>query len=258
MDLQLQGKTFLITGASKGLGYALAERLVEEGANVGMMARDAESLERARLQLAGSDGRVLAFAGDVKEVADLEGFVAACRERWGRLDGIVNNAGTHAAGPFEEHGDEDWERDLSLKVMAAVRLTRIALPALRESHGVALSTLATSGKAPEARSTPTSVSRAAGLALVKALSRELAPEGVRVNAIVVGVIESEQLRRFAATAGLTPEQYYERMVTEWPIPLGRVGRPAEYADLAAFLLSPRAAYIAGGAVNLDGGHCPVV
>jgi NAD(P)-dependent dehydrogenase (short-subunit alcohol dehydrogenase family) len=145
-----------------------------------------------------------------------------------------------------------------LKLMGAVRLTRLALPALRESRGAVVNTLATSGKAPDAFTTPTSVSRAAGLALTKALSRELAPEGIRVNAVLIGVIESGQLERRASTAGITPQAYYERMVADCRIPLGRVGRAAEFADLASFLLSSRASYITGTAVNLDGGLCPVV
>jgi NAD(P)-dependent dehydrogenase (short-subunit alcohol dehydrogenase family) len=117
--------------------------------------------------------------------------------------------------------------------------------------------LAISGKAPDALSTPTSVSRAAGLALTKALSRELGPEGIRVNAVLIGVIESGQLERYATEAGITPEVYYERMVTTSRIPAGRVGRPEEFASLASFLLSPRASYITGTAINLDGGLCPV-
>lgn len=257
MDLQLAGKAVLITGASTGLGFALAERLVEEGANVGLMARDAERLAQARGQLSGRGGEALGHPGDVTRLRDLEDFVAVSRERWGRIDGVVNNAGTHAAGSFADHDDEAWERDVALKLMAAVRLTRLALPALRVSRGAVLNTLAISGKAPDAGSTPSSVSRAAGLALTKALSRELAPDGIRVNAVLIGVIESEQLRQLATAAGLMPEQYYDRMVADCAIPLGRVGRPGEFADLASFLLSPRAAYVVGTAVNLDGGLCPV-
>ena len=120
-----------------------------------------------------------------------------------------------------------------------------------------MNTLAISGKAPDALTTPTSVSRAAGLVLTKVLSRELAPEGIRVNAVLVGVVESGQLERYAAAAGITPQAYYERMGRDSRIPLGRVGHPEEFAQLASFLLSERASYITGSAINLDGGLRPV-
>jgi NAD(P)-dependent dehydrogenase (short-subunit alcohol dehydrogenase family) len=258
VDLDLEDKVFLITGGSSGLGKALAVQLVREGAAVAMMARGHERLADTAGVLREAGGEVLDFAGDVRRVADLTAFVEAATDRWGRIDGVVNNAGELAAGPFAEHDDRVWEEDLALKLMGAVRLTRLALPSLRASRGVVLNTLAVSGKAPDALTTPTSVSRAAGLALTKALSRELAPEGIRVNAILIGVIESGQLERYAAAAGITPGEYYERMVLNSGIPLGRVGCPQEFADLASFLLSARASYVTGAAVNLDGGLCPVV
>lgn len=258
MDLQLERRVFLITGGSAGLGHALAERLVLEGARVGIMARDAARLGRAAEQLHEAGGEVLQLAGDVTRPEDLDRFVQSALERWERIDGLVNNAGTHSAGAFAEHTDAVWEADHQLKLMAAVRLTRLALPALRASRGSVLNTLAISGKAPDALTTPTAVSRAAGLALTKALSRELAPEGIRVNAVLIGVVESAQLERNAAAAGMTLPAYYDHMVQTCRIPLGRVGRPREYADLAAFLLSDRASYVAGAAINLDGGLCPVV
>ncbi|HWX87324.1 MAG TPA: SDR family oxidoreductase [Solirubrobacteraceae bacterium] len=258
MNLELAGKTFLITGGSSGLGLALARRLVEEGAlGVALMARDAGRLADAAGGLREIGGDVSDFAGDVRQAGDLERFVESATGRWGRIDGLANNAGELSAGAFADHTDAVWEQDLSLKLMGAVRLTRLALPALRESRGSVINTLAISGKAPDAFTTPTSVSRAAGLALTKALSRELASEGVRLNAVLIGVIESGQLRRYAAEAGITPQEYYERMVNTSGIPMGRVGCPEEFADLASFLLSPRASYITGAAINLDGGLCPV-
>ena len=259
MDLQLEGKVFLITGGSSGLGKALAGLLVAEGARgVSLMARDAERLAATAATLRAAGGNVLELVGDVKRPEDLVRFVEQSSARWeGSIDGVVNNAGALAGGAFADHDDTVWAEDLDLKLMAAVRLTRLALPALRKSRGSVVNTLAVSGKAPEAFTTPTSVSRAAGLALTKALSRELAPDGIRVNAVLIGVIESGQLERYAEQAGITPQAYYERMVSESRIPLGRVGHPEEYANLASFLLSPRASYITGAAVNLDGGLCPV-
>jgi NAD(P)-dependent dehydrogenase (short-subunit alcohol dehydrogenase family) len=258
VDLELSGKVFLITGGSSGLGKALAELLVAEGARVALMARDAQRLAAAAGALRDRGGELLELAGDVRRPEDLTRFVEAATARWGRIDGVANNAGELAAGSFAEHEDTVWEEDLALKLMGAVRLTRLALPALRASGGAVVNTLAVSGKAPEALTTPTSVSRAAGLALTKALSRELAPEGIRVNAVVIGVIESGQLERRAAAAGITPQAYYERMVAEARIPLGRVGRPEDFANLTAFLLSARACYVTGTAINLDGGLCAVV
>jgi NAD(P)-dependent dehydrogenase (short-subunit alcohol dehydrogenase family) len=258
MDLQLTDKVFLITGGSSGLGKALAARLLEEGARVEIMARDSKRLAATAETLRAGGGEVLEAVGDVTRTEDLTEFVQAAIRRWGRIDGVVNNAGQLAAGSFADQDDAVWEGDLALKLMAAVRLTRLALPALRESRGAVLNTLAISAKTPGASTTPTSVSRAAGLALTKALSREFAPEGIRVNAVLIGVVESGQLQDRAAAAHVTPEAYYERMVRDLDIPLGRVGHPEEFADLASFLLSPRASYVTGTAVNLDGGLCPVV
>ena len=258
MDLELVGKVVLITGGTDGLGLALAQRLVAEGAAVAVCGRDEERLAEAEAVLSTAGGEVLAIRADVEHAADITRLVDGAADRWGRIDGIVHNAGRSAGGNVDANDDAVWESDLRLKVMGAVRLTRTALPYLRQSRGAALFTLAVSAKAPGAGSEPSSVSRAAGMALMKALSKELGPDGIRVNAILIGLIESGQWVRMAERAGTELPALYERMAADAGIPLGRVGRAEEFADLASFLLSARASYLTGTAINLDGGLSPAV
>jgi NAD(P)-dependent dehydrogenase (short-subunit alcohol dehydrogenase family) len=258
MDLELQQKVVAITGGTDGLGLALAQRLVAEGAAVAICGRDAEKLSSAASGLVAAGGDVLAVQADVSQAAQIEGFITSTIERWDRLDGIVHNAGRSAGGPVASSDDATWESDLQLKLMGAVRMARLSIPHLRQSKGSVLLTLALSAKAPGGGSGPSSVSRAAGMALMKALSKELAPDGIRVNAILIGLIESGQWVRMAELAGLELPVLYEQMANDSAIPLGRVGRADEFADLASYLLSVRASYVTGTAINLDGGLSPVV
>lgn len=258
MDLELGGKAMLITGGTDGLGLALAKRLAAEGASVAVCGRDPARVRAARSALDEIGGDVLAQQADVTSPADLDAFVEVVMERWGRIDGIVHNAGRAAGGPIQSIEDATWEADFQLKLMAAVRLTRLALPELRATQGSILFTLAISAKTPGGSSEPSSVTRAAGMALMKALSKELAPDGVRANAVLIGLIESGQWVRAAEGAGEPLEQFYTRFARDAAIPMGRFGRSEEFADLGCFLLSPRASYLTGVAVNLDGGLSPAV
>jgi NAD(P)-dependent dehydrogenase (short-subunit alcohol dehydrogenase family) len=258
MDLELAGKAVLITGGTDGLGLALARQLSAEGASVAICGRDMERLRAAEASVQDAGGDVLALRADVSSAADLEALVDAAVGRWGRIDGLVHNAGRSAAGTLESIDDAVWEADLQLKLMSAVRLTRLTLPLLRASRGAVLFTLATAAKAPGSGSEPSSVSRAAGMALMKALSKELAHDGIRVNAVLIGLIESGQWVRAVAGSGLELAEFYERFAHDAGIPLGRFGRSQEFADLGCFLLSARASYLTGTAINLDGGLSPVV
>lgn len=262
MQLNLTGSVILITGGTDGLGAALAARLIAEGAQVAVCGRDRQRLDETRsrlIELAGDPQAVLAVPADVTRPEQLEAFVAAALERWGRIDGLVNNAGTHRGGAFETMTDDDWSGDLELKVFSAARAIRLVLPSLRAAGGGAiLNVLSISAKAPGAGSMPTAAARAAGMALTQSLSKELGPDGIRVNAVLIGMVESGQWRRRAEQAGRPAEEFYRELAASNDIPLGRIGRAEEFADLAGFLLSDRAAFITGTAINLDGGASPVL
>jgi short-subunit dehydrogenase len=258
MDLDLRDNVVLVTGGSDGLGLALCEALVAEGAAVALCGRNEERLARAETKLLAAGGQVMARRCDVTDLVQLEAMVAAVHDRFGRLDGLVNNAGQAAGSPVVDVTEEGWERDLDLKLMAAVRLARLCCPMLAASPGGSIvNVLAIAGKAPGASSAPTSISRAAGLAFTKALSRDVASSGIRANAILIGLVESGQWARLSEAAGTPLEDLYASLAMGAQIPLGRVGRAAEFADLATFLLSPRSSYITGVGINLDGGLSPV-
>jgi len=257
MDLELAGKAFVVTGGTDGLGAALADRLVAEGAGVAVCGRDEGRLAATEARLAAAGGEVLAVRADVTSGTDLERLVAATAERFGRIDGAVNNAGQASGGPFESVTDETWQHDLDLKVMAAVRLSRLVLPHLRAVGGGSIvNVLNVGAKSAGARSLPTTASRAAGLAITKALSKELGPESIRVNAVLVGTVESGQWRRRAEASGRDLDEVHRQLAAG--IPLGRIGRADEFGDLVAYLLSARASYVTGSAVNLDGGSSPAL
>ena len=258
MDLELAGKVVLVTGGTDGLGLALARSLVAEGAAVAVCGRDEVRRTRAAEALSHGPGEALVLPADVTRPEDLRAFVEASVARWGRIDGVVHNAGKAAAGTIEALDDAAWEEDLALKVLGAVRLTRLALPHLRARGGSVVFTLAMAAKAPGASSEPSSVSRAAGMALMKALSKELAPDGIRVNAVLIGLIESGQWVRAAEATETELLDFYAHSAKGAGIPLGRFGRADEFADLACYLLSARSSYLTGTAINLDGGLSPAV
>jgi 3-oxoacyl-[acyl-carrier protein] reductase len=260
MDLGLVGKVAIITGGSEGIGRAAAESLGREGASVVICARRADILQRAADDVAESTGaQIVPIVADVSRAADVEHLVQATVERFGRLDILVHNAGRSANGEFEKLTDEAWQDDLDLKLFGAIRAARASIPHMRAAGGGSIvNILNLAAKAPGARSYPTSVSRAAGLALTKALSKEFAADNIRVNGVMIGLIKSGQHERTwrRSNTGDTLEALYTQMGQN--VPLGRVGEAAEVGDLIAFLCSARGAYITGVAINMDGGTSAVV
>jgi len=246
--------TWLITGCSTGLGRALAAAVLDGGDNVVVTARDAAMVED--LARSYSD-TALALPLDVTDHAQRRDVVRAARERFGAIDVLVNNAGTSNAHPFETVTDADWQEDLDLKLFAAIRLTRLAWPYMKEQKwGRIINVLNIGAKAPRPASAPTSVTRAAGMALTKVLAGEGAPHGILVNALLVGFIESDQWVQRAAKLNVPVADFLANMGKE--VPLGRVGTAQEFANVAFFLASDAASYLTGAAINVDGDRSPVV
>lgn len=261
MQITLDGRAALITGGSKGLGLAMAKAFCGAGGHVALVARGEEALAKAREEVrsAAPAANVATVAADIRTAEGCARAFAEAERALGRVDILVNNAGTSQRGPFLDVPDELWQDDLDLKLMAAIRLCRLAIPGMRERRwGRVINVLNIGAKAPPATSTPTSVSRAAGMALTKALASEFAPFNVLVNALLVGIIESDQwVRRHASDMRNIPWEEWKAEQGR-SVPLGRIGKAEEFAALALLLASEQGGYVTGTAINVDGGRSPVV
>lgn len=254
MDLELTGRTALVTGASQGIGRAVAQRLHEEGASVVVCARDRDRLQGAVDEWRSGPAEVLAVSADVTNPEELQRVTDLAGERFGGVDVLVNNAGRSARSAFLDLQDARMEEDLELKVFAAMRLARLVLPSMIENRwGRIVNVTAIQGKHPEAGSMPTSVSRAAGIAFTKALSKEMAQYGVLVNTVCIGLVRSAQLDARRSSPGQDLDEHYRTLASDHGVPMGRVGLPREVAAVVAFLCSTSASYVTGTAINIDGG-----
>ena len=260
MQISLAGRTAIVTGGSKGLGLAIATRMAASGGNVAILARDPDALETARTAIMETAlGRVAAFVCDVRQPEAILRAYQAVVETFGGVDILVNNAGTARTAAFEAVTDAIWQEDLDLKLFAAIRLTRLVWPQMKQNRwGRVINVLNTGGKAPRAGTAPTSVSRAAGMALTKVLAGEGAPHNVLVNALLVGLIDSDQwVRLHREKGGGASYADFTRDLAK-AVPMGRMGEAEEFANIACFLASDAASYITGTALNVDGGSSPVV
>ncbi len=257
MDLHLNDKRALITGASRGLGYATARLLALEGAAVAINARNPEKLETAAAAIrAATSAKAIALPGDVTDPALPASLVARTVDEFGGLDILITNAGGPPTGSFESFDDAAWQRAIESSFTSHVRLIRAALPHLRQSSAASVLTITSiSVKQPIANLILSNTVRAATAALTKSLSQELGREGIRFNSILPGLTETERLTTLmneqATRSGHTLEE--EAKLRAANIPLGRIGIPEEFANAAVFLVSPAASYINGVMLQVDGG-----
>jgi 3-oxoacyl-[acyl-carrier protein] reductase len=247
----------LVTGGSDGIGRAAAVRLCAEGAKVAIVARGLERLQQALEQIdPGGTGRAIAISADCTDMDDLVRVHEEATERLGPITALVNNVGTSLRGPFLEVTDDQWKMDLELKLFSAIRLSRMVIPGMieRGDGGRIVNVLSIGGKHPGAASGPTAMTRAAGLALTQALSKEFAPHGILVNAVCIGLIRAGQHdARWRARGGEESlDQFYADMARARNVPLGRVGEASEAGALINFLVSDDASFISGTAINVDG------
>ena len=249
---RLVGKVAVVTGASKGIGAGIAKQLAAEGASVVVnYASSKEGAGQVVNEIAAHGGKAIAVQGDVAKTEDIERLFAEASKAFGRLDILVNNAGTSSAAGFEQVDDATWQYDFDSKVMGAIRFCRLVIPHMKRRGGGRIINVTTvGGKAPAARSLPTSLSRAAGINLTKSLAHEYAADRILVNTICLGLVKSAQHER-RAKGDL--DAHYREIAEKRKLPLGRFGEASEFADLVAFLASERAAYITGTAINFDGG-----
>lgn len=245
MDLKLQDKRILVTAASRGLGYGVAESLVRENANVVICGRSEGSLEAATARLG---KRVSYHVADVSSKQDVEDLIHHLGSTGSRLDGLFVNAGGPPPGTFSNLTDQDWERSFGLTLMSAVWLTRMALPLLEKSDSPSiLYSTSISVKQPIDNLLLSNSLRPAVIGLMKTLSTELSSSQIRVNAVCPGYIRTERVQELLSASDSAEEDIVKS------IPLGRVGTPEEFGALCAFLLSPLAGYIHGSLVLIDGG-----
>ncbi len=264
MNLGLRDRACAVTGASRGIGRATALALAAEGAGVMLVGRSLDRLAAVAEECRAAGGHAEALVKDVTEPDAGEVVLAACRERFGSLDVLVNNAGTSEIKALADLTDDDWQDQWALHVMAPLRLMRAAAPAMAErGWGRIVNVCSSSGKRPSSTNAAYSVTKAAELSLSRAFADHYASTGVLVNAIAPGPVGSElwlapggMADQGAAARGVSREEMLE--ATAARVPVGRMGTEGEIAAVITFLCSERASYVAGAAWSVDGGAVPVI
>ena len=257
MDLQLKDKRALVTGSSRGLGYATALALAKEGCRVAINGRDEAKVAAAAKTISDeSRSQVIGLAGDVSD-PDVPGrLVSETAHIFGELDVLITNAGGPPSGTFESFDEAAWQKAIDLSLMSHVRLIRAALPHLKQSKAASVLTVTSvSVKQPIPNLVLSNSIRAATVGLTKSLALELGAAGIRFNSILPAWTETERVTELmsfrAGQNGTTVEEEIIKQSSDSP--LGRMGTPEEFANAAVFLVSPAASYITGVMLTVDGG-----
>lgn len=256
MDLHLTGRTVLVTGGSSGVGLATVRLLIEEGANVVTCARRADVLQQSLHDAGVPAGRVLARPADVRDEGSMAPLVAEAQTRFGGLDGLVNNAGASRMKGLGQVTLADFRDELDLKFAGVLNTTLAALPLLRASDAAAVVTInAVLAKQPEPRLVTTSAARAGLLNLTKSMALEYAADGIRVNSVCLGLVDTGQWRRRYEESGTDApfEAWEQELAADRGIALGRFGTADEVAAMVLTLLSSRSSYVTGASLDVCGG-----
>ena len=256
MDLKIKEKVFMVAGASSGLGYAIASQLAAEGASVSIASRTARDIAKAASTISSeTSAEVRGYVFDARDNASIDRWVADTLNDFGRIDGILVNAGGPTPGMFEELDDNAWQSAFELTLMSSVRLIRAALPALKVNGGSILTLTSSAVKEPIDILLLSNVMRSGVSSLVKSLSVDLAKDNIRINNLIPGSIHTDRINALnsfiANRQDISPEKVQEN--AENSIPMGRYGKPEEFANAAAFLLSDASSYITGTNLIVDGG-----
>ena len=257
MDLHLKNKVALIAGASKGLGYAVAHALAQEGATVSISSRDESSIKAAAAQIERDTGtKPFAMAVDVRSGEAIQRWVSATADRYGGVDALMTNSGGPPAGLAISFDDAAWQDTAELLLFSTIRMVRATVPIMQAlGGGSILVSTSSSVKEPVPNLGLSTVLRASVSALSKTLAIELAPMKIRVNQIIPGRIDTDRVRHLdevnAKKQGVSVEEAKKRAVSA--IPMGRYGEGPEYGTVGAFLLSDAASYMTGATVQVDGG-----
>jgi 3-oxoacyl-[acyl-carrier protein] reductase len=253
MQLGLSGKVAMVSGGSRGIGRAIVETLADEGCDVVVLSRTVQPDDPDLADVAKRTGRRLATcAVDLRSPEGAARSIAVAEALFGRLDILVNNAGDTKRGDFFELTDQDWESGFALKFFGYVRLTRAAWPLLKAAQGSVVNIIGVSARTPEAVYAIAASSNAALLAFTKSMAAIGVQDGVRVNAVNPGVIETDRLRTVLKNMGLPDEEARARLLQTLGAP--RFGAPEDIAAMVAFLASGKAAYVQGALIDVDGGR----